>query len=114
MSNNPTQEPKKPPMKRKAPRLSDEQFEKFYSQILTEFGPQSQNEDLLKDVPQRNSTKQNSAGEPKSGKSAAQNTYADASGHKSKKENNRPLIIAICLESLGIVGVILWWVLRIL
>ena len=77
----------------------DEEFEAFYQDILKEFGPDSK--------PRRktSSTK----------KTAKANAYSDSKPAKAKKEKGvKGLVITLCLEMLGIVGVVLWWILRIL
>lgn len=105
-------------------KMSDEEFERFYADICREFGPASsyKNEDLTKDVPIRNHANgYGSAPAAQPSRSTApaanRNTYAD-NNHSAppvKKDNSiKALTIAVCLECLGIVGVVLWWLLMIL
>ena len=110
-----------------AAEMSDDDFERFYEEIYDEFGekePAAQEDDylkdLLEDVPVRNysnnygKTPQASAAKKPQ---ASRDTYTDSSRYAApvKKDRSiRTLTIIACLETLGIVGVVLWWVLRIL
>ncbi len=83
----------------------DEEFERFYSEIYAEFGDHSQ-EDLLKDNP--------AAEQPQR---PQRTPYTDDTRYvpaPPKKKGIKGLVILACLETLGIVGVVLWWVLKIL
>ena len=91
-----------------APKMTDEEFERFYAEIYKEFGPKSEvkNTDLLKDVPVRRIP--GPYDEP-----AQQAAYTD--GKAARKQGNaRVLVLILCLELLGIAGVAAWWVLRLL
>lgn len=93
--------------------MTDDDFEKFYSEIYKEFGPASSNEDLSKDVP----VHKNSNPSGRTQTSRPRNDYADAKralAPKKKAKGIRGLVITACLESAGIIAIVLWWVLRIL
>ena len=92
--------------------MSDEDFESFFSEICEEFGedPQSE-EEYLKEML--------SDGKAPSAEPAAPETPDYADQHKNaapvKKDHSiRNLTILVALEVLGIIGVALWWVLRLL
>ena len=84
----------------------DEDFERFYEDIYSEFGEEPADEngpmqDLKLETPRR----------PQS------NAYSDSTRYAApvKKDNSiRNLTILACVETLGIVAVVLWWVLRLL
>ena len=103
MDNTPTR-------RRVAPKMTDEEFERFYAEIYKEFGPKDEvkNTDMLKDVPVRRI--------PGPYDEPAKKTvaYADRPAPRKKKQNVRGLVAIICLELLGIAGVAAWWVLRLL
>ncbi len=80
----------------------DEDFERFYSEIYAEFGDQTQNSTAAQ--PHRTQPRKAPAHTPDS-------RYVPA---PPKKKGIRGLVILACLETLGIVGVVLWWVLKIL
>lgn len=103
--------------------MSDEEFERFYADIYREFGPENQNrdEDLTRDIPVRGGgTYPSEPPRPvraETERTAPRNTYADTArtAPPAKKGGGiRGLVIAVCLECLGIVGVVLWWLLMIL
>ena len=104
-------------------QMSDEEFERFYADIYREFGPAQQNVDegLTRDIPVRGggtyAAENPRPASPANGRTAPRNTYADntRSVTPAKKSGGiRGLVIAVCLECLGIVGVVLWWLLMIL
>ena len=123
MSNNPNKK-----------QMTDEEFELFYSELFDEFGPKDHDEDYLKDSPVKNVPSKNpqqprqTAAQQAASRQAAARRYQagpeayggnlDAEQPKTttpKKEKGiRGLVILACAECLGIVGVVLWWVLRIL
>ena len=76
----------------------DEEFEAFYQDILREFGPDTK--------PRRKTSSTR--------KTVHQNAYSDREPAPRKEKSVRGLVITLCLEMLGIAGVVLWWVLRIL
>ena len=79
----------------------DEEFEKFYQDIFREFG---EPEEARAVAPQR------SAAAPRN------MAYADiprAVAAKPKK-SNRGLLIALCMELLGILGVAAYWLVKLL
>ncbi len=114
-------EPEKRTQRRpQPPKMSDEEFESFYREIYQEFGPakSKQDEDLTKDIPQRRGQAAKApAPVPQPGTGTNRNTYTDSSRVAApvRKDNSiKALTIAVCLECLGIVCVVLWWVVRIL
>ena len=78
----------------------DDAFEQFYREIYEDFGP-----DLEQEAPR--------AVAPKS-KTGAYKDAPRAVAPKKKQKGVRGLVILICLELLGIAGVVLWWIQRIL
>lgn len=79
-------------------KTEEDDFEQFYQKIYEEFGPVEEPEQPA----------------PMPKKASA---YADAPravAPKKKDKSVRRLLILICLECLGIAGVILWWVLRLI
>lgn len=76
----------------------DEEFEAFYQDILKEFGP---------DTKPRKKTSS-------AKKAVHHNTYSDHAPSAKKEKGIKGLVITLCLECAGIVGIVLWWVLRIL
>ena len=76
----------------------DDDFEAFYQDILKEFGPDT------KPRKKTSSTK----------KAAHHNAYSDHVPSAKKEKGIKGLVITLCLECAGIVGIVLWWVLRIL
>lgn len=79
--------------------MNDEEFERFYRDIYEEFGPVEEEQPVAAPVKPR----------PKS-------TYADTprAVAPKKKKGIRGLVITVCLESVGIIAIVMWWVLRIL
>jgi hypothetical protein len=80
-------------------KTEDDDFEQFYQKIFEEFGPVEEQE------------------QPAAVQKKKTSTYADiprAVAPKKKGKGVRGLLILICLECLGIAGVILWWVLRLI
>ena len=95
-----------------AAEMSDDEFEQFYDDIYDEFGEEEtvvqQDAELKAQLSDR-----------------AQNTVFRSVGPYEeddearyvsvpKKKSVRGLVILACLESLGIVTIVLWWLLRIL
>ena len=84
----------------------DEDFERFYEDIYSEFG-----EEPMED----NARMQDLKVEPP--KRPHSNTYSDSKRYAApvKKDNSiRNLTIIACLETAAIVGIVLWWVLRLM
>ena len=81
-------------------RTDDDAFEQFYQEILKEFGPGTEQK------------------KPRTaafgGKAGAYKDAPRAVAAKKKEKGVRGLIILICLELLGIAGVALWWLQRLL
>ena len=100
MFDNPNEELKKLEEQLLAVEEKDESFEAFYSDILQEFGPESE-----KKQPQKK------ASAPKSGGTGTGKPHKST---KKKKKSNKGLVITLCLECAGIVGIIVWWMLRLL
>ena len=99
----------------RAAEMSDEEFERFYSEIYAEFGGQE-----TKTAKAPKSTAAQSSQTAKKPQ-ASRNTYADnvtpaKTSKKSKKKEKgvKGLVITACVECVGIVAVVLWWLLRIL
>ena len=99
-----------PKRRRVVPKMTDEEFERFYADIYKEFGPKSEvkHTDMLKDVPVRRIP--GPYDEPVQKK---QDAYADGKAPR-KKSSGRVWVFVMCLELLGIAGVAAWWVLRLL
>ena len=100
MFDNPQEELKKLEQQMLAAEETEtEDFETFYQQILQEFGPGTQT------PPVRKTTRKPApAGKKPSGKKPG----------KKKKKKLTGLIITLCLECAGILGIILWWMLRLM
>ena len=82
----------------------DNDFEQFYREIFEEFGPGEE-----QDMPSRSQSVS-----PQKKKPSA---YADAPravAPKKKDKGIRNLLLIILLECLGILGVLLWWILRLI
>ena len=98
MFDNPNEELKKLEAKLLAAEEKEPDFETFYQDILREFGPDSK-------TPQ-----------PRRSPVPKHPVYADLPEKKpakKKKERAAGLVVLLCLECAGIVGIVLWWVLRI-
>ena len=80
--------------------MDDDAFERFYHDILEEFGPGSEQE-----AP--------GAVAPKA-KTGAYKDTPRAVAPKKKEKGVRDLVLLICVELLGIAGVVLWWLQRLL
>lgn len=76
--------------------MNDEEFERFYRDIYEEFGPVNE--------------------EPVAPVKKKQSTYADAprAVAPKKKKSVKGLVITVCLESVGILALVMWWVARLL
>lgn len=116
----------------------DDEFERLYEEIFEEFGEKEQTTDeeylkglLTEEPPVRNhangyGTKTQSAPQirsvpPQGTRSAApanRSTYSDPASRSvpapKKEKSTRGLKIAICLECLGIVAVVAWWLIRLM
>ena len=80
--------------------MSKEEFDLMYDEILEEYGatPQAQPEQA-----------------PTAITPDADDSYIDYDQYiQPTAKSNRGLVIAICLESLGIVGLVIWWLVRLL
>ena len=88
------------------PKMTDEEFEAFYSEIFAEFGS---TEDKKKASPAR----QTGAPRYQGGTAPAYGGSMDTPVKQKKQKSLNGLILCMCLECLGIVGVVLWWLLRI-
>jgi len=84
--------------------MNDEEFERFYQGIFEEFGPGDE-EAAAPAAPQQPVRKV-----------AKPSTYADAprAVAPKKKKGVKGLVITVCLESVGIIALVLYWVLQIL
>ena len=100
MFDNPQEELKKLEEQMLAAEETEtEDFEALYQDLLKEFGPASQT------PPARKKTRKAApAPEKPSGKKSG----------KKKKKKLTGLIITLCIECAGILGIIVWWLLRIL
>ena len=102
MFDNPNEELKKLEEQLLAVEKKDEDFESFYNDILREFGPANENQNVRK-----------SESKPAAPKKSAVKTKGKK-GKKKAKKSIKGLVITLCLECAGIAAIILWWVLRIL
>ena len=107
MFDNPNEELQKLEQQLLAAEEKGDDFESFYQDILSEFGPESQKQAPRQSAPAASAKhaysdqpKKKSAGKPKK--------------KKKKKKSLKGLVITLCLECVGILGIILWWLLRIL
>ena len=82
--------------------MNDEEFERFYHDVFEEFGPDEED-----DTPAAAKQPEKKATKP--------STYADTprAVAPKKKKGIKGLLITVCLESVGIIALVLWWVLRI-
>ena len=80
--------------------MDDDAFERFYREIYEEFGT-----DREQEAPR--------AVAPKT-KNGAYKDVPRAVAPRKKEKGVRGLVFLICLELLGIAGVILWWLQRLL
>ena len=83
------------------PEVEEEDFDLLYEELLEEFGPDQVSQ------PKKKTHKTANSGY----------TYTDnAEQHRPHKHRRsiRGLLVALCLEALGIMGIMLWWVVRIL
>lgn len=97
-----------------AVKESDEAFEKFYSEIYSEFGPkQPQGNGARRPA---SAARQNQPRNPAPGKApaAAHPETGRSSGPAKKEKGIGGLAALVCFECLGIAAVVLWWVFRIL
>ena len=84
------------------PEVEEEDFDLLYEEILEEFGP-----DHVSQPPQKKTHRRE------------ENPYtytdnAEKRKPKKKRRSIRSMLLILGLECLGILGVLLWWVLRIL
>lgn len=104
MFDNPSEELKKLEAQLLAIEEPDDDFEAFYSDVLREFGPENKKPQVHKSSSSRRNVPQ-------------KNTYSDQPRRPApakKQKGVKGLVITLCLECLGIVGIILWWILRFL
>ena len=106
MFDNPNEELKKPEDQLLAVEAANDDFESFYSDILNEFGPET----APSKQKSTSSQKKPSKNHPSSGKT----TKSGKKKSHKKKKGIKGLVITLCLETAGVIAVILWWVLRIL
>ena len=120
MFDNPEEELKKLEEQLLAAENPEDDFESFYQDILQEFGTQEQKPAQKKTSAPKKQTKTT---QPKkaAGKSAAKTTGKSAgktpakkSKKKKKKKSVKGLVITLCLESAGILALIVWWLMRLL
>ena len=83
--------------------MNDEEFERFYQDIFEEFGPVD--EEAVAPVAPKQPVK----------KAPKPSTYADTprAVAPKKKKGVKGLVITVCLESIGIIALTLYWVLQI-
>ena len=90
---------------------TDDDFERFYSELYKEFGQKPAKEehveDLLTDVPVRRIPGPYDA-------PASRSDYADQQRTVRKDKDIPKLMLLICLECLGIAGIVAWWIFRLL
>ena len=108
MFDNPKEELKKLEEQLLAVESSGEDFDAFYDDILKEFGP-----DSAPSKQRSTSSQKNPSAKPSASKKTAATGKSKKKSRK-KKKGIKGLVITLCLETAGIVGLILWWVLRIL
>ena len=89
----------------------DDDFERLYSELYKEFGQkpvkEDPQEDMLSDVPVRRIP--GPYDEP-----VSRDDYADHHRSVRKDKDIPKLMLLICLECLGIAGIVAWWVFRLL
>ena len=96
------------------PKMTDEEFEVFYNELFEEFGPVEGSGNAGKASVSRNGTRKYQGSTiPAYGGSMEKNPMA-APVKQKKRKSLMGLTICLCLECLGIVGVVLWWLLRIM
>ena len=80
------------------PKVEEDEFEVFYEDILKEFGPDEQP----------------APAKMKTHKTNHQTTdYTDVTPHPRKKHKSiRGMIVTLCLECMGILAVLVWWMVR--
>ena len=105
MFDNPNEELQKLEQQLLAAEEKGEDFESFYQDILNEFGPGSQSQSTQKSAPAQKQTLSANGKKKPAGKSKKK---------KKKKKSLKGLVITLCLECVGILGIILWWLLRML
>jgi hypothetical protein len=110
MFDNPNEELQKLEQQLLAAEEKGDDFESFYQDILSEFGPESQKQPPRQSAPAA-SAKHAYSDQPKkkSGKPSGKKKTK-----KKKKKSLKGLVITLCLECVGILGIILWWLLRML
>ena len=108
MFDNPDKELKKLEQQLLAAEKPEDDFEAFYQDILQEFGPASQTPPARKSSSSKKQSQKNAyTDQPKK-------TSKKSSGKKKKKKSLTGLVVTLCLECAGIVGIILWWLFRFL
>ena len=95
----------------KAVEKTDDDFERLYRDLYKEFGrkpvKEEPAEDLLNDVPVRRIPGPYD-------KPVAKSDYADQHRTVRKDKDIPKLMLLICLELLGIAGIVAWWIIRLL
>ena len=104
----------------------DDDFERFYAEIYGEFGAAPAAEEAPQEqIDQPRQEGRNYANgygtrpeKPVTRREETAEDYEDTDSRsvpvRKKKKGNGGLVLLACLECLGIIGVVLWWVLRIL
>ena len=104
MFDNPNEELQKLEQQLLAAEEKGDDFESFYQDILSEFGPGAPSQSPRKSAPAQKQTHSANAKKKPAGKTKK----------KKKKKSLKGLVITLCLECVGILGIILWWLLRML
>ena len=96
MFDNPQKELKKLEEQLLTLENKDEEFERFYREIYEEFGPATEEKPAAAPVKKK------------------QSTYADAprAVAPKKKKSVKGLVITVCLESVGIIVLAAYWIMR--
>ena len=93
------------------PKMTDEEFEAFYEELFEEFGDAPVNSP--KAAPPAGKQRYQGHSAPAYGGSLGERKQVKTQAPR-KQKGVKGLVICACLECLGIVGVVLWWLLRIL
>ena len=125
MFDNPKKELKKLEEQLLAAEQPDDDFERLYEEIYDEFGPEEpEAEEYEEDYPEEEEYYEEEpvyerpmTREEKIRSYNHYNTNFDAESWEeppAREESIRGLLLACCLLSLGIVGVVAWWMVRFL
>ena len=106
MFDNPNEELKKLEDQLLAAEAGNDNFEAFYSDILNEFGPDT--------APSKQKSTSSQKKPSQTHSSSGKSTKSGKKKSHKKKKGIKGLVITLCLETAGIIAIILWWVLRIL